>query len=99
MKSKDYPHITRRRGILGGVPIVTGTRTPVRAIAGFYQMGLSGDEILRSLPHLKAAELHAALAYYFDHQKEMDRDIARSNDVEFWKTQAARLTKQPAHAK
>ena len=96
MKAKAYPHITRHRAILGRVPIVLGTRTPVRAIAGYYQMGMSPDEILQSLPHLTSAQLHAALAYYFDHQKEIDRDIARSNDVGYWKKQARRLAKQPA---
>lgn len=96
MKAKAYPHITRDRAILGGIPVVAGTRTPVRAIAGYYQMGMNADEILQSLPHLTLAHLHAALAYYFDHQKQIDRDIARSNDVGYWKKQALRLAKQPA---
>ncbi len=99
MKAKDYPHISARQSILAGAPLVSGTRTPVRAIAGYYQMGMSADEILQTLPHLTAAQLHAALAYYFDHQKKIDRDIARSHDVEFWKTQAERFAKQPANAK
>lgn len=91
MKTKTYPHIARHRAVLGGIPVVAGTRTPVRAIAGYYQMGLTADEILQSLPHLSLAQLHAALAYYFDHQKEIDRDIARSKDVDYWKKQARRL--------
>ncbi len=96
MKAKAYPHITRSRAILGGIPVVSGTRTPVRAIAGYYQMGMSADEILQSLPHLTLGQLHAALAYYFDHQKEIDRDIALSNDAGYWKKQAEKLAKQPA---
>lgn len=96
MKTKAYPHITRNRAVLGGIPIVAGTRTPVRSIAGYYQMGLSVDEVLQSLPHLSAAQVHAALAYYFDHQKEIDRDIARNNDVVYWKKQAEKFVRQPA---
>jgi uncharacterized protein (DUF433 family) len=99
MKTKPYPHITRSPRILNGVPIVDGTRTPVRSIAGYYQVGMTVDEIRQSLPHLSPAQLHAALAYYFDHQKEIDRDIARSNDIEFWKKEAAKLLKRHAHAK
>jgi hypothetical protein len=47
-------------------------------------MGMSVDEILQSLPHLSPAQVHAALAYYFDHKAQIDRDIRRNNDIEFW---------------
>ena len=93
MKTKTFPHIARNRSILGGIPIVSGTRTPVRSIAGYYQLGMSADEILQSLPHLSAAEVHAALAYYFDHQKEIDRDLARRDDVDYWKKQTVEVAK------
>lgn len=96
MKSESYPHIARSRKILGGIPVVDGTRTPVRSIAGYYQMGMSTDEILQTLPHLSAAQVHAALAYYFDHQRELDRDIARNADLARWKKQAEKFIKQPA---
>ncbi len=35
----------------------------------------SPDEISRQYPHLSLAEIHAALAYYYDHQEEIDREI------------------------
>jgi len=31
--------------------------------------GASPDEIVRALPHLTLAQVHAALAYYFDHRE------------------------------
>src|SRR5437773_7826518 len=93
---KPYPHITQNRSILSGVPILAGTRTPVRSIAGYYQMGMTVDEILQAVPHLSAAQVHATLGYYFDHQKEIDRDIARNSDLEHWKRVASKLAKQPA---
>ena len=93
MKKHAYAHITQSQRILGGIPIVAGTRTPVRSIAGYYQMGMSADEILQSLPHLTLAKIHAALAYYFDHQREIDRDLSRSRDVNFWKRRAEKLCK------
>ena len=96
MKTKGYPHIAWSRSILNGIPIVAGTRTPVRSIAGYYQMGMTVDEILQSLPHLSAGQVHAALTYYFDHQREIDRDIARNNDADYWKKQAEKFDKQPA---
>src|SRR5439155_13044469 len=87
----SYPHISQNRSILGGVPIISGTRTPVRSIAGYYQMGMTVDEILQALPHLTAGQVHAALGYYFDHQKDIDRDMARNSDLEHWKKVAGKL--------
>jgi uncharacterized protein (DUF433 family) len=88
LKKVIYPHITTHRGIAGGVPIIEGTRITVRCIAGYYQMGMGVDEILTSLSHLTPAQVHAALAYYFDHKKEIDRDLEASSDVDYWKEQA-----------
>ena len=72
--------------------IIAGTRVTVRAIAGYYQLGMSVDEILQSLPHLTQSQVHAALAYYFDHQKEIDRELKRNNDVDYWRKQVKRGT-------
>ena len=78
-----YPHLTSNPAIAGGSPIVRGTRTTVRAIAEYHQrLGMSADEILMALPYLRLAEVHAALAYYFDHQAEVDAEIEAENDVE-----------------
>jgi uncharacterized protein (DUF433 family) len=82
-----YPYITANKTILGGVPIIEGTRISVRAIAGYYQMGMSVDEILATLSHLRPSQVLSALAYYFDHQQEIDQDLANASDVEFWKSQ------------
>ena len=59
-------------------------------------MGMTVDEILQALPHLSAAQVHAALAYYHDHQEDIDRDIARTSDYEYWKKVARKLGKQAA---
>jgi len=81
----SYPYITFDPEIANGAPIIQGTRTTVRSIAGYYQMGLTVDEILNNLSHLTISQVHSALAYYFDHQDEVDRDLQNSTDIEFWK--------------
>lgn len=49
-----YPHIVRVEGICGGRPIIKGTRTPVRSVAGYYKLGMSIDELLTAQsPHRK----------------------------------------------
>ncbi len=87
LKEKHYPYIGSDPEIAGGKPIVSGTRITVRSIAGYYQMGMSIDEILNTMPHLSASQVHSALAYYFDHQEEIDSDLKESSDVNFWKSQ------------
>lgn len=96
MKNEHYAHITRNPRILRGIPVIVGTRTPVRSVAGYCQMGMSADEILQSLPHLTLAKIHSALAYYFDHKRDIDRDLERTNDLDYWKRQAEKLQKVAA---
>jgi len=83
-----YPYISSNSQIAGGAPIIEGTRITVRTIAGYYQMGMDVNEILETLSHLSPAQVHSALAYYFDNQREIDADWCDSTDVESWKQKA-----------
>ncbi len=71
-----YHYITQVPGICGGRPIISGTRTPVKAVVGYYKLGLSVEEMLEGLPHLTPAQVYEALSYYHDHIAEIERDIA-----------------------
>ena len=95
-QAKTYPHIGSDPEIADGKPIIVGTRITVRCIAGYYQMGMNADEILTTLSHLRPSEVHSALAYYFDHQEEVDADLAESSDVEFCKSKVAPHPNQKA---
>jgi len=44
-------------------------------VMDYLAHGWSVDEMCRQHPYLTLAEAHAAMAYYFDHQAEMDREI------------------------
>jgi len=60
-----------------GVPIIAGTTTKVIEVAMDYVAHRwDADEIHRQHPTLARGQIHSALAYYFDHQEEMDRQIA-----------------------
>jgi uncharacterized protein (DUF433 family) len=39
--------------------------------------GWSPEEMCFQHPHLSLAQVHAALSYYYDHQSEIDAEIAR----------------------
>ena len=93
VKRISYPYITSDPGIADGAPIIESTRITVRCIAGYYQMGMSVDEILPSLSHLTSSQVHSALAYYFDHQEEIDRDLEKSSEKEYWPQQVLAYSK------
>ena len=57
-------------------PVITGTRTSVRRIAGLYNQGNNAEEIARRLNHLTITQIYAALTYYHANRLEIDQDIA-----------------------
>lgn len=69
-------HIECTEGIAGGKPRIAGHRITVQNIAIWYdRLGMDADEIAEEYG-LTLADVHAALAYYFDHRSEIDRSIA-----------------------
>jgi uncharacterized protein (DUF433 family) len=74
MATVTYAHIEHNAH---GEPIIAATRIKVRMIAlDRIVPGWDADEIQRHHPDLTLGQVHSALAYYFDHREEMDRDIA-----------------------
>jgi uncharacterized protein (DUF433 family) len=72
----DYPHIERTAGVCGGKACITGTRIRVLDIVGLRRRGFEPEEMLRmyAVP-LTLAQVHAALAYYYDHPEEIETSI------------------------
>lgn len=67
--------------IRSGRPIIAGTRMAVQDIAiGFIHKGYSIDDLLTHYPHLNRAQIHAALAYYYDHKGEIDAQIEADDE-------------------
>jgi uncharacterized protein (DUF433 family) len=64
--------------ILGGEPIIAGTRTSVRSIVGLWQLGILPEEILNYLPHLTLAQVFDALSFYLDYQSEINEYIEQN---------------------
>jgi uncharacterized protein (DUF433 family) len=73
-------YVTRNSEILGGEPIIAGTRTSVRAIVGLWRLGVMPEEILHHLPHLTLAQVFDALSFYLDYQAEIN-DYIECNRV------------------
>jgi uncharacterized protein (DUF433 family) len=51
------------QGILGGKPVIKGTRIPIYLIVELLGNGLSEKEVLWQYPSLKEADIKAALLY------------------------------------
>ena len=71
-------YVTRNPQILGGEPIILGTRTSVRAIVNLWRLGIMPEEVLHHLPYLTLAQVFDALSFYLDHQTEIDEYIERN---------------------
>ena len=78
MASVIHPYIAKKSGILGGEPVIAGTRTPVRAVVEVWRMGIPPEDIPNRLPHLTLSRVFAALSYYSDHQDEINDYIERN---------------------
>lgn len=74
----EHLYITSANEILGGEPIIRGTRTPVRAIVELWRLGSQPEEICKHLTHLSLAQVFDALSYYSDHQEEINDHIQRN---------------------
>ena len=69
-----YPHIEKPDG--EPARLRRHPRIRVAQVAmGYLAHGWSADEMCRQHPQLTLAEAHAAMAYYFDHQAEIDAEI------------------------
>jgi uncharacterized protein (DUF433 family) len=55
--------ITSDPAILGGKPIIRGTRISVEIILEWIASGATRDDIVRKHPNLKAEDVEQALAY------------------------------------
>ncbi len=83
-KATAYPHIEKTEGVRAGKPCIVGTRIAVVDIAIAHGQGYTPQDIqnLFSSRPLTLAEVHAALAYHYDHPEELEDYLRRSEQAE-----------------
>jgi uncharacterized protein (DUF433 family) len=64
-----------------GVARVIGSRSKVEQIVMETMNGLTPDQIHEYYPHLSLAQIHAALAYYYDHKEVIDADLKAGREM------------------
>ena len=70
-----YEHIAINES---GVPVIEGTGMKViELVLETTAYGWSPDELHFQHPFLSLGQIHSALAYYWDHREDLDRDIER----------------------
>lgn len=70
-----YEHIVINED---AVPVIDGTGTKViELVIENMSYGWSPEELHLQHRYLSLGQIHSALAYYWDHKDELDRDIER----------------------
>jgi uncharacterized protein (DUF433 family) len=72
--------ITRNPEVLGGKPIIRGTRIAVDLVNDWLESGVSREQILEDYPNLTAEDLEAAAQYRAAHQARIVRYTAEEID-------------------
>jgi hypothetical protein len=76
MHETQYPHIVKKAGQPASLADWPRIRVS-QIVADHLGHGWSAEEILRQYPDLTPSEVHAALAYSFDHSPEIDAELER----------------------
>ncbi len=78
IQETDIKGIVRNPRIFGGKPIIGQHRISVHDIAAHIRQGYTPEQLVSEdfYPTLTLVEVYAALHYYYEHQEEIDREIA-----------------------
>jgi uncharacterized protein (DUF433 family) len=82
MENVLVQHIEKTPGICGGRARIAGHRVRVQDIVVWHEKrGYSPDEIVDMFPGITLADVHAALAYYFDNRQEIEDEFRQATEV------------------
>ena len=74
MLALSYPHIEKMENQPARLQRLPRVRV-AQIVMDYLAHGWSVEEMCRQHPDLTAAEAHAAMAYYYDYQEEIDQEI------------------------
>lgn len=75
-----YPHIVKIEGRPARLERLPRIRV-AQIVIDYLNHGWSPDEICLHYPHFQPAEVHSAMAYYFDHRTEIDAEIEQEQTL------------------
>ena len=86
-------HLTKTPGVCGGRACIAGTRIRVMDVVSLHERGgLTPVAIAGEFDGITLADVHAALAYYYDYRDEIEHDFeVHRQAAEFGRTQPSKL--------
>ncbi len=69
----NYRYIVKTEGLRGGNARIEGTRIGVHDVVAYFLLGRDVDSIRAAFPDLTRSQIFECLAYYEDHQAEIER--------------------------
>ena len=86
MENVVKQYITKTPGVCGGRACLAGHRIRVLDIVVWHEMrGHSAAKIVEELfPSITKADVHAALAYYFDNVEDIQEDFRNDEEWSHW---------------
>lgn len=58
-----YKYISMDKDILGGTPVISGTRIPIERLMALVKMGYSTEDLKEEYPHVDAKKIQFLMAY------------------------------------
>lgn len=74
--SVSYLRVTKTPGVCGGKARIDGTRIRVNNVVFLHKGGANDEKIHEVYPDLNPAQIHTALAYYYDNREQIDAELA-----------------------
>lgn len=85
MENFIVQHITKTPGVCGGRACIAGHRIRVQDIVFLHEMrSMPPKEIIAEFPGITLADVHAALAYYFDNRQEIENEFRETEQWAEW---------------
>jgi uncharacterized protein (DUF433 family) len=85
MKNVVTQHITKTPGVCGGRACIAGNRIRVLDIVGWHERaGYTVAQIVEMFPGISRADVHAALAYYYDNAEEIENEFREDEELDRW---------------
>ena len=82
METPTGERIAKTPGVCGGRACVAGHRVRVLDVVVWHEhQGMTPDDVVSHVPSLTLADVHAALAYYFDHMAEIQEEMRSEREL------------------
>jgi len=79
--SDEFEGIEKTEGVCGGSARIRQTRIPVWSLENARRIGVTEVELLQNFSSLTAQDLANAWAYVISHSEEIEREIAKNEEV------------------